>query len=56
MATELAYALITPYSLIKSRTGGIIGRMLSLTDLELIGARGITGLCVLCGGEVALSC
>jgi nucleoside diphosphate kinase len=39
MATELAYALITPYSLIKSRTGGIIGRMLSLTDLELVGAR-----------------
>lgn len=39
MAVELAYALITPYSLIKSRTGGIIGRMLSLTDLELVGAR-----------------
>ena len=38
MATELAYALITPYSLVKSRTGGIIGRMLSLTDLELVGA------------------
>ena len=39
MATELAYALITPYSLVKSRTGGIIGRMLSLTDLEFVGAR-----------------
>ncbi len=39
MATELAYALITPYSLIKSRTGGIIGRILSLTDLEFVGAR-----------------
>ncbi len=39
MATELAHALITPYSLVKSRTGGIIGRMLSLTDLELVGAR-----------------
>jgi len=38
MATELAYALITPYSLIKSRTGGILGRLL-LADLELVGAR-----------------
>jgi len=38
MATELAYTLITPYSLIKSRTGGIIGRALSLSDLELVGA------------------
>ncbi len=38
MSTELAYVLITPYSLIKSRTGGIIGRALSLTDLELVGA------------------
>ena len=39
MAEELAYALITPYSLLKSRTGGIIGRLLSLADLTLIGAR-----------------
>jgi len=39
MGLELAYALITPYSLVKSRTGGIIGRMLSLTDLEFVGAR-----------------
>ncbi|HUW32194.1 MAG TPA: nucleoside-diphosphate kinase [Planctomycetota bacterium] len=39
MRDELAYALITPYSLLKSRTGGIIGRMLSLGDLELAGAR-----------------
>jgi nucleoside diphosphate kinase len=38
MATELAYALITPYSLVKSRTGGILGRLL-LADLELVGAR-----------------
>lgn len=35
---ELAYAMITPYSLLKSRTGGIIGRLL-LADLELVGAR-----------------
>jgi len=38
MATELAYTLITPYSLLKSRTGGIIGRLL-LADLELVAAR-----------------
>jgi len=39
MRDELAYALITPYSLLKSRTGGIIGRMLSLGDLGLAGVR-----------------
>ena len=39
MREELAYALITPYSLLKSRTGGIIGRMLSLGDLTLVGVR-----------------
>ena len=38
MVTELAYALITPYSLLKSRTGGIIGRMLALPNLKLVGA------------------
>ncbi len=38
MAVELAYALITPYSLLKSRTGGIISRLLS-ADLELEAAR-----------------
>jgi nucleoside diphosphate kinase len=36
MATELAYAIITPYSLHKSRTGGIIGRLLSLSKLDLV--------------------
>ena len=39
MGKELSYALITPYSLLKSRTGGIISRLLSLSDLELVGAR-----------------
>lgn len=38
MADELTYALITPYSLLKSRTGGILGRLLSLTNLEVVGA------------------
>jgi nucleoside diphosphate kinase len=36
---QLAYALITPYSLYKSRTGGIIGRMLAHARLEFVGAR-----------------
>jgi len=38
--SNLAYVLITPYSLLKSRTGGIIGRLLSLSShLQLVGAR-----------------
>ena len=36
MAVELAFAMITPYSLHKSRTGGIIGRLLSLSQLDLV--------------------
>jgi nucleoside diphosphate kinase len=36
---QLAYALITPYSLYKSRTGGIIGRLLAHARLELVAAR-----------------
>jgi len=39
VAEQLAYALITPYSLFKSRTGGIIGRLLASKDLELIATR-----------------
>ncbi|MDP6633646.1 MAG: nucleoside-diphosphate kinase [Phycisphaerae bacterium] len=39
MSRELAYALITPYSLYKSRTGGIIGRLLAHPSLELVAAR-----------------
>ncbi len=39
MAEQLAYALITPYSLYKSRTGGIIGRLLGSARLELVAAR-----------------
>ena len=37
MADSMAYAMITPYSLHKSRTGGIIGRLLSLSKLDLVG-------------------
>jgi len=38
LAEELAYAMITPYSLLKSRTGGIISRLL-IADLDLVAAR-----------------
>jgi len=36
---QLAYALITPYSLYKSRTGGIIGRLLAHARLDFVTAR-----------------
>jgi nucleoside diphosphate kinase len=39
LADQLAYALITPYSLYKSRTGGIIGRILANSKLDFVGAR-----------------
>lgn len=39
MDDQLAYALITPYSLFKSRTGGIIGRLLAHAKLEFVAAR-----------------
>lgn len=39
MDEQLTYALITPYSLYKSRTGGIIGRLLGTSRLELVAAR-----------------
>jgi nucleoside diphosphate kinase len=39
MAQELAYVIITPYSLHKSRTGGILARLITRTGLELVGCR-----------------
>lgn len=40
MASEqLAYAIITPYSLHKSRTGGILARLITRTGLELVAAQ-----------------
>ncbi len=39
MADELSYVLITPYSIRKSRTGGIISRLLSRSGLELVAGR-----------------
>src|SRR5439155_15824218 len=39
MAQQLAYVIITPYSLHKSRTGGILSRLITRTGMELAGAR-----------------
>ena len=39
MSQQLAYAIITPYSLHKSRTGGILARLITRTGLELVAAR-----------------
>ncbi|MBU6402784.1 MAG: nucleoside-diphosphate kinase [Verrucomicrobia bacterium] len=39
MSQQLAYAIITPYSLHKSRTGGILARLIARTGLELAAAR-----------------
>jgi nucleoside diphosphate kinase len=39
MAQELAYVIITPYTLHKSRTGGILARLITRTGLELAAAR-----------------
>ena len=36
---ELAYVIVTPYSIRKSRTGGIVGRLISRTGLDLVGGR-----------------
>lgn len=39
MSKELGYVLITPYTLRKSRTGGVLGRLISSTGLDLVAAR-----------------
>ncbi len=39
MAQQLAYVIITPYSLHKSRTGGIISRLITRTGLEMVAGR-----------------
>src|SRR5437773_8691983 len=39
MSQELAYVIITPSSLHKSRTGGILARLISRTGLEMAAAR-----------------
>lgn len=39
MSAQLAYTLLTPHSLLKSRTGGIISRLIARTGLDLVAAR-----------------
>ncbi|MBP8303573.1 MAG: nucleoside-diphosphate kinase [Phycisphaerae bacterium] len=39
MSEELAYVIVTPYSLHKSRTGGILSRLITRTGLDLAAAR-----------------
>src|SRR6266705_1254493 len=36
---ELSYVIVTPYSMRKSRTGGIVSRLISRTGLDLVGGR-----------------
>jgi nucleoside diphosphate kinase len=39
MAEEISYVIVTPYSIRKSRTGGIVARLISRTGLDLVAAR-----------------
>ena len=39
MSQELAYVIVTPYSLYKSRTGGILTRLITRTGLDLVALR-----------------
>lgn len=39
MSQQLAYVVVTPYSLYKSRTGGILTRLITRTGLDLAGLR-----------------
>ena len=38
-AEELSYVIVTPYSMRKSRTGGIVSRLISRTGLDLVRGR-----------------
>src|SRR5271170_5567941 len=39
MSQQLAYVILTPYSLYKSRNGGILSRLISRTSLDLAAMR-----------------
>lgn len=39
MLQQLAYVIITPYTLYKSRTGGILARLITRTGLEMVATR-----------------
>lgn len=41
-AEELSYVILTPYTMRKSRTGGILARLISRTGLDLVRARMFT--------------
>ncbi len=36
---DISYVLVTPYTIAKSRTGGVLSRLLSRLNLELVGAQ-----------------
>ena len=42
MSKGLSYVLVTPYTVAKSRTGGVLSRLLSRTNLDLVGAQMFT--------------
>jgi nucleoside diphosphate kinase len=39
MKKAISYVMVTPYTIAKSRTGGVVARLLSRLDLELAGAQ-----------------
>jgi nucleoside diphosphate kinase len=39
MAEELSYVIINPHTIYKSRTGGVLARLLTRTSLDLVGAQ-----------------
>jgi nucleoside diphosphate kinase len=39
MKQAISYVMVTPYTIAKSRTGGVIARLLARVDLELVGAQ-----------------
>ncbi|MDR1398801.1 MAG: nucleoside-diphosphate kinase [Treponema sp.] len=39
MKETVSYVLVTPYTVAKSRTGGVVSRLLAQSDLELVGAQ-----------------
>jgi nucleoside diphosphate kinase len=42
MEQTISYVMVTPYTIAKSRIGGVISRLLSRLDLELVGTQMIT--------------
>jgi nucleoside diphosphate kinase len=42
MKQTLSYVLVTPYTIAKSRTGGVLSRLISRAELELVGCQMMT--------------